>query len=149
MIQSSTERPDQGGTTPVHRFRPTSPTGAHTWVSSPPSNGLSNQKAWPKAPLPIPTLRSPTGGYAKHLLTVLLQLAQSEPTRTNQLGMPAQKGPGNERRKQRRVRKSNNDTRTIPYTPAETILYSFPDTNSVVGADIYPIVLWAPLTPIR
>ena len=38
---------------------------------------------------------------------------------------------------------------TIPCTPIEIVLYSLPDTNSVVGTDIFPIVLWAPLTPIR
>ena len=28
--------------------------------------------------------------------------------------------------------------RTIPYTPAEIVLRNLPDTNSVVGADIFP-----------
>ena len=27
---------------------------------------------------------------------------------------------------------------TIPYTPIEIVLYNLPDTNSVVGADIFP-----------
>ena len=50
-------------------------------------------------------------GYVKTLLTALLRLAQPEPTGTNRPGTPAQKGPGNERRKQSKAHKSNHDTR--------------------------------------
>ena len=46
-IQSPTERSGRGGTAPVFRLRPTSPTGALAPVSSPPPDGLSDRKAWP------------------------------------------------------------------------------------------------------
>jgi hypothetical protein len=38
---------------------------------------------------------------------------------------------------------------TVPYAPIEIELYNLPNTNSVVGANIFPTVLWAPLTPIQ
>ena len=47
MIHSPTGRPGRGGTAPVFRLRPTSPIGALPSVSSPPPDGLSDQKAWP------------------------------------------------------------------------------------------------------
>ena len=47
-IESPTERPGQGRTAPAFRFRHTSSTGALASVSSPPSDGLSYRKAWPK-----------------------------------------------------------------------------------------------------
>ena len=57
---------------PVHRLRPTSPTGALASVSSPPPGGLSDRKAWPKAPLPNSDPVLSDRGYTKHPLTVLL-----------------------------------------------------------------------------
>ena len=36
------------------------------------------------------------------------------------------------------ARESNHDTGTIPYTPMGTVCHSRLDTNSIVGADIYP-----------
>ena len=49
------------------RLRPTSLTRALASVSSPPLDGLSNQKAWPKALLPTLT-RVSDRGCTKHLL---------------------------------------------------------------------------------
>ena len=48
VIQSPTGRSDRGGATPVFRLRPTFPTEGLTSVSSPPPDGLSDRKAWPK-----------------------------------------------------------------------------------------------------
>ena len=46
-VQSLTERSGRGGIVPACRLRPTSLTRALTLVSSPPSDGLSDRKAWP------------------------------------------------------------------------------------------------------
>ena len=94
----------------VFQLRPTAPTGALASISSPPPDGLSDRKAWPKHYFRLrPHIAD--RGYAKTLLTALLRLAQPEPTGTNRPGTPARKGPGNERRKQGKAHKSNHDTR--------------------------------------
>ena len=105
-----------------------------------------------KALPPTPTHVSDRG-CAKPLLMALLRLARSEPTGTNRPGTPARKILGNERRKQGRAHKSNLNTgdHTL-YTYRNSTLqppWHNSDPNSVVGADIFPTVLWAPLTPIR
>ena len=33
---------------------------------------------------------------------------------------------------------SNHGTGTIPYMPVGTVFHNHPDTNSIVGANIYP-----------
>ena len=120
---------------PVHRLRPTSPTGALTSVSSRLRTVSPTGRPSKALPLtPTPRLRP---GYAKTLLAALLRLAQPEPTGTNRPGTPAQKGPENERKKQGKALKSNHDTRDHTLSPAGTVLCNHPDTNSIVGADIF------------
>jgi len=48
----------------------------------------------------------------------------------------------NQGQTEKAAHKSNHDTRIIPFTPAGTVLYNCPETNSIVGADIcvYSIV---------
>ena len=67
------------------------PTLAHLQTAS--LTGRPDQK-----PLSTPT-RVSDRGCIEPLLTALLQLVQSELTGTNQLRMPARRGPGNRRRK--------------------------------------------------
>ena len=59
------------------------------------------------------------------------------------------KDQGTNRKSMARHTSRTTIPRTEPCTPAETVLNNRPDTNSIVGADIFSIVLWAPLTPIR
>ena len=75
-----------------------------------PSDGLSNRKAWPKVLLSTPTPRLQPG-FTETLLTALLRLARLGPTGAVRPGTPARKEPGDKRRKQARVHKSNHGTR--------------------------------------
>ena len=102
----------------------------------PPSDSLSDRKAWPKALLPTPTPHRRPGG-TETLLTALLRLARSEPTGAIRPGTLARKEPGaNGESKLGRISQTMISG-TIPCTPAGTVLCNRPNTNSIVGADIY------------
>ena len=99
----------------------------------PPSGGLSDRKAWPKTLLPTltPRLRPETRRKPAY---------RSSPTGTastdwsHPTGDSRSEGTRGERKKQHT--KSKHGTRTIPCTPAGTVLHNRPDTNSMGGTDI-------------
>ena len=149
MIQSPTGRPGRGGTTLIFQLRPTSPTGALASVFSPPPDGLFDRKAWPKAPLPTPTSHSPIGDTSSPCSPFFSDCYDQSRLGSTDRGRPLGKDQRTNRESKARHTSQTTILGTVPCIPVETVLCNLPDTNSVVGADIFPTVLWAPLTPIR
>ena len=90
-------------------------------------------------PAPSPTSDSDPAslrpGYVRTLLVALLRLAQPKPIGAIRPGTPARKGPGANGAGS--AQSQNHDTGTITCTLAGTVLLNRPNTNSIVGADIY------------
>ena len=118
--------------------------------TSPPPDGLSNRKAWPNtASDSDPLLRQRihrTSAY-RFSPTDIVGTDWDQPTgdahsvRTRKTGGASKAGRS----------KSTTIPRTIPCAPVgqyPTTSLACQNPSSVVGADNFPIVLWAPSTPI-
>ena len=83
------------------------------------------------------------------LLTALLRPAHSEPTGAIRSGAPRSEGTGR-RAEKGKARLTSQNHCIRDHTLHETVLYSHPDTNSIVGANISPYtIVGAAKTPIR
>jgi len=124
-IQSPTERSGRGGTTPVFRLRPTSPTGALASVFSPPPDDLSDRKAWPKHYFRLRPHVSDRG--TQKPCSPLF----SDWRNQSRLGSTDRRRPlgrDQETCGESRARRTSQTTipGTIPRTPAETVLCDLP-----------------------
>ena len=98
------------------------------------SDGLSNQKAWPKMLLPTSTPRLRPGTRRK-----LACRSSLTGTARADWGHPTGDARSERTRGEPRRQRTSQTTipGTIPCTPTRTVLHNRPNTNSIVGADIY------------
>ena len=136
MIQSPTGRSGREGTTHAFWLQPTSPTGALGPVASLPPDGLIDRKAWPKAPLLTLTPHSLTGDTPSPCSLLFSNGHDQSRLGSTDRGCPLDRDQETCGENQGEAHKSNHGTRD--HTLHGTVLCNRPDTNSVVGAYIYP-----------
>ena len=100
----------------------------------PPPDGLSDQKAWPKRYFRLQPRVSDRGSQ-KPCSPLFSDWRDQSRLGPSDWGHPLRRDQG---QTEKAAHESNRGIGTIPYTPVGTVLDNRPDTNSIVGADIWP-----------
>ena len=127
-IQSPTERSSRGGAAPVFRLQPTSPTGALASVSSQSPDSLFDRKAWPKHYFRLRPA-SPTGDMPNPCSRLFSDWRDQNRLGPTDREHPLGKDPGTNGESKVGHTSQTTIPGTVPYTPAETVLYDLPDTT--------------------